>query len=54
VGKGERLPVDGGDLPQWAIDNGAPWENHLNLILRQVRGTDAEGWYREILSQHGY
>jgi hypothetical protein len=41
------------EVLKWAINNGAPWE-HREEILDCVRGTDAEGWYREILSQHGY
>ena len=42
------------DVLKWAIKNGAPWEYLRFDILDCVRGTDAEGWYREILSQHGY
>jgi hypothetical protein len=42
------------DVLKWAINNGAPWQHHRFDILDRVRGTDAEGWYRGILSQHGY
>ena len=36
------------DVLKWAIDNGAPWERVRTDILKLVRGTDAEGWYRAL------
>jgi hypothetical protein len=42
--------AEGGHLEvlKWAIKNGAPWEEHRMDILDCVRGTDLEGWYREL------
>jgi hypothetical protein len=42
------------EVLKWAIKNGAPWQHHRLDILDRVRGTDAEGWYRDILSKPDY